>query len=183
MRGRSSGKTGPPERYPCFTRVSGGANIKTCINFARKHQTLCLVLQLQAASSRATSTDRLHGYPTAYYYERNAASVARGLPEPRWLVVPPRPQPGRKSLRGTIWSLWQGPHMRLHDFTTRGAAHEVSVDRMLQRTHQPRLRVGPCAAHGDVSLYDPGCQVTWSAPRYWGLLTWSAPRCKLPGWP
>ena len=53
-----------------------------CINFENKHQTLCLAFQLQAASSRATSTDRLHGYPTGYYYEGNASSVAQNSPSP-----------------------------------------------------------------------------------------------------
>ena len=98
--GKKKTRGGPTKR-----KLRGGAFFKPVLTL-RKHQTLCLVLQLQAASSRAASTDRLHGYPTGYYYERNASSVAPRLPEPRWLVVPPHPQPGRKSLSGGRVYCW-----------------------------------------------------------------------------
>ena len=67
----------------------------------RKHQTLSFVLQLQAASSRATLTDRLHCYPAG-----NITSVAvltlNGTPRARSLAVPPRPQPNCQLLRRRV---------------------------------------------------------------------------------
>ena len=68
---------------------------------SRKHQTTCCVLQLQAASSRSTSTDWLYDYPTGYITDL-ARRVAVGGSLTAHKSVEPPAQPPHRCLSNAV---------------------------------------------------------------------------------
>ena len=72
---------------------------------SRKHQTTCCVLQLQAASSRSTSTDWLYDYPTGYITDP-ARRVAVGGSLTAHKSVEPPAQPPHRCLSNAVLYCW-----------------------------------------------------------------------------
>ena len=69
---------------------------------SRKHQTTCCVLQLQAASSRSTSTDWLYDYPAGYITDP-ARRVAVGGSLTAHKSVEPPAQPPHRCLSNALY--------------------------------------------------------------------------------
>ena len=72
---------------------------------SKKHQTTCCVLQLQAASSRSTSTDWLYDYPTGYITDP-ARRVAVGGSLTAHKSVEPPAQPPHRCLSNAVLYCW-----------------------------------------------------------------------------
>ena len=80
-------------------------DIKKAVLTSRKHQTTCCVLQLQAASSRSTSTDWLYDYPTGYITDPARRVAVRGSLTAHKSVEPPA-QPPHRCLSNAVLYCW-----------------------------------------------------------------------------